>query len=113
MANYSFPMYIEEIEIGSVSSIRFTLPANDVGRADVKIIVEYGNDVQDPQKIILSVWCWIGGSTIRGFLCNEVIQTNADEDKQISDIICCLNGSEAFNGALFSFIRWHETFYEK
>ena len=113
MGRFSFPMFIEEIEIGSVSSIRFTLPVNEVGRPDVKIIVEYGNDSQNPQSIILSVWCWIGGSTIRGFICNEVARAYEDDKKQISEIICCLNESDTFRSALFSYIHWYERFHER
>lgn len=113
MRHYRFPMFIEEIEIGSVSSIRFTLPESQTGKTDVKIIVEYGNDSHDPQSIILSVWCWIGSSAIRGFVCNEVARAYEDEKKQISEIICCLNGSDTFCESLLSYIRWHELFHER
>ncbi len=101
-----FPLFLAEIDVQSISCVRFTMPANDIGRDDVQIYVEYGISISDDQKLTCNVWAYILNTSLKGYLLTiDVDKPEKSEDK-IDVILKALNGSNDFYAVLHHYLTW-------
>lgn len=102
MQNIEFPMYIAEVNVEEFFSFRFKLPAQDIGRNDVMIYVEYDNP--SAKNIWYNVYGQIKDSYIRAYLCSSSIPGSAVSGDVVSRIIFDLNSSKEFYLQVANFI---------
>lgn len=75
MATHDFPIYLAEINCELLHAFRFTVPEQEIGRDDVIILVEYGDE--EDGVVPYCVWAQFRGKNIRAFYVRDPLPARA------------------------------------
>ena len=99
-------MLIAEIDVQTISCIRFLIPKQDIGRDDVEITIDYGVSLNDSKTLTCNIWARIGNASIKGFLTTLHVEKAKSSDDDVDNIMGALNSSEEFYNTLHRFIAF-------
>ena len=102
MAHQDFPLYLAEINCTLLHMFRFDLPKEDIGRDDIEIYVEYGDEKEG--VVPYNVWAQVKGRRIRSFLCPGTAPGKSDSRDIVQKIVFSLNSDEEFYDQVYAFI---------
>lgn len=98
----NFPIHLHELDVQSVSCLRFVMPSTEVGRGDIEITVEYGDSPKQKDTISFNAWARIGDSLTKGFIHTDTAPASGDN---IDNIVAALNNNPAFMETLTEYIE--------
>lgn len=92
-----------QIDCQTINMFRFKMPKEDIGRDDITIYVEYGENISDRKQVAYSVWAQIDNKYVRALLICDGFNATIDNDI-IYKIVEHINSSEWFYDRLLEFL---------
>lgn len=102
MAKSDFPLFIAELDVSQFYGFHFQLPAQDIGRDDILIYVEYESPAK--KKVRYHVWAQFKDTFVRAYLCSASVPGSAEEADIVPKIMFDLNSSKDFYEQVYTFI---------
>ena len=75
-----------------------------MGRADIRIFVEYQEDENDHHATSYEVWAMAGNTSVRGYLCKSAVELYFTAPNMVNTIMMDLEKNEEFIGRLTDYI---------
>lgn len=98
----NFPIFLSEVDVFQYHAFHFSLPAEDIGRDDILIHVEY--EISENNIVFYHAWAQYQNSYFRAHLISSSILLTGNGPDVISKIVFALNSSPDFYEQLYSFI---------
>ena len=93
-----------DLHIKSCRSFSYSYPESVMGRADIRIFVEYQEDENDHYATSYEVWAMAGNTSVRGYLCKSAVELYFTAPNMVNTIMMDLEKNEEFIGRLTDYI---------